>query len=147
MAKSLMFDAPVLLFTLAGIGLAESSYLIRKRIIAERPICPLGGSCELVLASKYNRLFKFIHNDVLGMLFYVMVGFLAGLLQIIHSFAPTYPFFLDVLSWIVAGGTVMSLGLIYIQWRILNAWCFWCLMSAGTIFLMAYILLLAKNIF
>lgn len=70
-----------LLFTLAAIGISETVYLIRKRIASEKPICPIGGGCFLVLTSKYNKIF-FIHNDVLGLLFYAIASFISGFIVI-----------------------------------------------------------------
>jgi uncharacterized membrane protein len=138
-----------ILFTLASIGIAETSYLIKKRKAAERPICPMGGGCEIVLTSKYNRLFGAVHNDVLGFLFYKFVAIFLAVLVIdgtwnLFGFTSQEIFtqltlFLNLL---IASATLMSLGLIYIQWRILRAWCFWCLMSAFTIFAMGGILML-----
>lgn len=120
------------LFTLAAIGVSETAYLIRQRITAERPICPVGGGCVTVLSSGYNRTFG-IHNDLLGMLFYVSMGAITAL--VVVGSGP------DTILMVVAGAnlaaaTIMSAYFIYLQWHIIRAWCFWCLMSAATILLM-----------
>lgn len=130
--------AYALLFTLAAIGISETVYLIRKRVALEKPVCLIGGSCSLVLESKYSKLFG-IHNDVLGLLFYVMAAFISGFLVI--GIGPA-AFWGLILKLSVAIGSLLSLFFTYLQWRVIKAWCFWCLMSAGTIWLMGAVLLI-----
>lgn len=126
----------IILFILAAIGLSETIYLIRKRLSAEKPVCLIGGSCSLVLESKYNKLFG-VHNDILGLLFYIMALFVSGFLMLgVGSFE-----FLDfVLKLSVALGSLLSLLFTYLQWKVIKAWCFWCLMSAMTVWLMGAVL-------
>jgi uncharacterized membrane protein len=126
-----------LLFTLAAIGISETVYLIRKRIALESPVCPIGEGCATVLYSKYNHLF-IIPNDVLGLLFYVTVSFIAAFLVIgVQPIA----FWWLIIKLSVAFGSILSLFLTYLQWRVIRAWCFWCLMSAFTVWLMGIIIL------
>ncbi|MEK9182928.1 MAG: vitamin K epoxide reductase family protein [Patescibacteria group bacterium] len=132
--------AYALLFTLAAIGLSETVYLIRKRMFAEKLVCLIGGSCNLVLESKYNKLFG-VHNDILGLLFYVMALFISGFLVI--GVEPLL-FWIFILKFSVAVGSLMSLIFTYLQWRVIKAWCFWCLMSAITIWLMGAALLVVN---
>ncbi len=129
-------SAFALLFTLAAIGISDVGYLIRTRKAAEQPVCLIGGQCAVVLTSKYNKLFGF-HNDVAGLLFYIAASLLTALLVLeigserllVHLFA-----------LLLAGASFLSLLLVYIQWRVLKAWCFWCLMSAFTVWTMTCIL-------
>lgn len=131
-----------LLFILAAIGISETVYLIRKRIAHEQPVCILGEECTKVLESKYNSIFG-IPNYYLGLLFYIILSFITAFLVI-----GVGPLFLweKVVKISVAGAGVMSLYLIYLQWRIIRAWCFWCLMSALTVFVMAGIILVSDLI-
>ena len=131
-----------LLFTLGAIGISETVYLIRKRITSEKPICPIGNNCELVLKSKYNKIF-FIPNDVLGLLTYIFISTIAAFLVI-----EIQPMFLwEIIIKILVGiASIMSFIFTYLQWRIIRAWCFWCLMSAFTIWLMAIIILVSEAI-
>lgn len=129
-----------LLFTLAAIGISETVYLIRKRIDSEKPFCPIGGGCEIVLASKYSRMF-IIPNDVLGLLTYIAISFMATFLVI--GVEPMF-FWNVILKILVAVASLMSVFFIYLQWRVIKAWCFWCLMSAFTIFLMGSIILMSN---
>ena len=136
-ARILNMTSYALLFTLAAIGISETVYLIRKRIAAEKPICPIGDSCTLVLTSKYNKIF-IIQNDVWGLLFYIATSFIAAFLVI--GVEPL-SFWYFVLKFSVAFGALLSLFFTYLQWRVIRAWCFWCLMSAFTIWLMGIIII------
>src|SRR3989344_5587083 len=82
-----------LLFTLSALGISETVYLIKKRILLQKPVCPIGENCLAVLTSKYNKV-------------------------------------------LIVCGTMLSVFFTYLQFRIIKAWCFWCLMSATTIWLM-----------
>lgn len=135
--------AHALLFTLAAIGISETAYLIRKRKASEKPVCVLGEECGLVLQSKYNSIFYLIHNDVLGFIFYIVISFITGFLVI--GVAPV-AFWGNIAKLIIGAGTLISLLFIYLQWRVIRAWCFWCIMSAMTIFGMQLILLLSNLI-
>ena len=120
------------LFTLAAIGIAETVYLIRKRIVREEPVCILGEDCQKVLESKYNKI-SGIHNEVLGLAFYVAISFLTAFLVI--GIGPVI--FWDIsVKILIALGVMISIILIYLQWRVIKAWCFWCVMSALTVFVM-----------
>jgi uncharacterized membrane protein len=132
-----------LLFTLSAIGISEASYLVRKRIAAQAPVCPIGGGCETVLTSRYNRLFAGVNNDVAGLLFYLAMAVLTALLVISESPSELIP--LAVMA-LLAGATIVSAALTFVQWRILHAWCFWCVMSAATVMLMDIIVLTAQII-
>ena len=128
-----------LLFTLAAIGISETVYLIRKRIAQDTPTCPIGNSCSLVLTSSYNKIF-FIHNDVLGLLFYAVASFISAFLVI--GIGPL-GFWDIILKLSVAVAVLASLLFTFLQWRVLKAWCFWCVMSACTIWLMGVIILIS----
>lgn len=131
-----------LLFTLSAIGISETVYLIRKRMAAEKPICPIGGGCQVVLTSKYSKIFL-IPNDVLGLLTYIIISFIAAFLVIGVEPLYLWEVFLKLL---VATASLMSIFLTYLQWRVIRAWCFWCLMSAFTIWLMGAIILISATV-
>ena len=126
-----------ILFTLAAIGISETAYLIRKRKVAQAPVCPIGADCTLVLSSKYNQMLG-VHNDVVGLFAYVIIAVAAAFL--VNGAGPVA--WLELaLRALVAGGAAFSFFLIYIQWRVLKAWCFWCVMSAFTLFGMLAVVL------
>lgn len=130
-----------LLFTIAAIGVSETAYLIRKRISAEQPVCPLGEGCATVLNSKYNRLFFGFHNEIGGLLFYMAFAAIAALLVIGIGQAETLLLTVQVM---LAGATFFSLVLVYLQWKVIRAWCFWCMMSAATVGAMDLIVIVSK---
>lgn len=131
-----------LLFTLSAIGISETVYLIRKRIASEKPICPIGEGCAKVLTSKYSKMFL-IPNDILGLLSYIVISFITAFLVIGVEQMFLWSFALKIL---VAVASFMSFFLTYLQWRVIRAWCFWCLMSAFTIWLMGVILVISAVI-
>lgn len=131
-----------LLFTLSAIGISETAYLIQKRIASQKPVCPIGENCALVLSSKYNKIFM-IPNDVLGLLFYVTASFITAFLVI--GIEPRL-FWTAVIKIAISFGALLSLFFTYLQWRVIRAWCFWCIMSAITIWLMGIIVLFSKLI-
>lgn len=131
-----------LLFTLSAIGISETVYLIRKRIAEEKPICPIGDNCTLVLTSKYNKIF-IIPNDILGLLFYITASFISAFLVIGVEPLVLWDF---IFKLSVAFGALLSLLFTYLQWRVIRAWCFWCLMSAFTIWLMGIIIIISNLI-
>ncbi len=118
------------------VGVAETLYLIHKRRLADHPICPIGGRCNVVLSSKYNKTLG-VHNDIAGLVFYLFFVILAALFLFEHQFVLAYQnIILTAAGAVLIVATLMSLGFIYLQWRVIKAWCFWCLMSAGTVFLL-----------
>lgn len=131
-----------LLFTLSAIGISETVYLIRKRVASEKPTCPIGEGCATVLTSRYSKIFL-IPNDILGLLSYVIISFITALLVI--GIQPM-SLWNVVLRILVAAASLMSIFLTYLQWRVIQAWYFWCLMSAFTIWLMGFIMLVSAII-
>lgn len=128
-----------LLFTLSAIGISETAYLIKKRKQEEAPVCVIGEGCYKVLSSKYNKIFGLVHNDLIGFLFYVVIAAATGFLVL--EIEPVYLF--DLAAKVLIGiAAVTSLILVYIQWRVLKAWCFWCVMSAVTVGLMGILILI-----
>lgn len=134
--------ALALIFTFSAIGISETVYLIRKRVASEKPVCPIGGGCEIVLKSRYNKLFL-IPNDVLGLLAYIVISIISAFLVI--EVGPM-SFWTLALQVLVATASIMSVIFTYLQWRVIRAWCFWCLMSAFTIWLMAVTMLISRAI-
>ncbi len=126
-----------LLFTLSAIGISETVYLIRTRIAAKKPVCPIGDGCAVVLTSRYSRLF-IVPNDVLGLLAYVVISLIAAFLVI--EVEPLV-FWGIALKILVGIASLVSVFFTYLQWHTIRAWCFWCLMSALTIWLMGVIII------
>jgi len=131
-----------LLFTLAAIGISETVYLIRKRMAQEKPVCIMGEDCSKVLESRYNKVLG-INNEFLGLAFYIAISFFTAFLVI--GIEPMILWEMLVRA-LIAFGVVISIILIYLQWRVIKAWCFWCVMSAVTVFIMGIIVLTTELI-
>ena len=132
--------AIALLFTLSAIGLAETAYLIRERINQRAAACVIGSDCSTVLESKYNK-FVGVHTDVWGFLFYLSMAIISGLLVV--GVGPL-SWWLLIFKVNVFLASFITLLLVYLQWRVIKVWCFWCLMSAGTILLMDIIIVVSN---
>jgi len=132
----------IILFTMTFIGIIETWYLILKRKRRERPVCIIGDKCTAVLESKYNRIF-FVHNDIAGLFFYVaMVIFVILLAMQIEPMQ----LWDDMAETMMAVATVLSIIFVYLQWRVLKAWCTMCIVSAVTIFIMAWLVFIGDLI-
>lgn len=132
--------ALALIFTLSAIGISETVYLIRKRIASEKPVCLLGEDCGKVLTSKYSKLF-IIPNDVLGFITYIVIAIISAFLVIGIEPIAFWNFILKILVFVAS---LISLLFTYLQWKVIKAWCTWCLLSALTIWLMGVIILVSK---
>ena len=126
-----------LLFTLSALGISETVYLTKTRLLLQKPICVVGEDCLKVLESKYSKIF-IIPNDVLGLLFYIISSLVAAFLVIEVAPLQFWDYFITIL---VASGSLVSAFFVYLQFKVIKAWCFWCLMSAGTIWLMGVVIL------
>lgn len=131
-----------LIFTLSAIGISETVYLIRKRTAAEKPVCFLGENCHVVLTSKYSKLF-FIPNDILGLIAYIIISTISAFLVV--GIEPVALWNL-VLKALITLASLTSLLFTYLQWRVIKAWCFWCIFSASTIWLMGLIIIVSSII-
>lgn len=129
-----------LLFTLAAIGINETVYLIRKRRAGERPVCVIGEDCHKVLESRYNNVLG-VHNDVLGLIFYIVTSFITAFLVL--EFQPQ-ALFERIAKVLIFSGTIFSVFAIMLQWQVIKAWCFWCLLSAATVFIMMAVVLTSR---
>lgn len=131
--------ALALLFTLAAIGISETAYLISTRRQRKHVVCVVGGnSCQLVLESKYSHLFG-VHNDVVGFVFYLFLTVILGLIVVEIEPLPVWGLLAQVSIY---GAALFSVFLVYLQKFVIKAWCFWCLMSAATTWLMTLIIFL-----
>lgn len=131
-----------LLFTLSAIGISETIYLVKKRLAKDTPVCPIGGGCEIVLDSKYNKLFL-VPNDLLGLLAYIVMSFITAFLVLEIEPTTLWSVSLKILVFVAS---ITSIIFTYLQWKIIRAWCFWCVMSACTIWLMGIIIYFSASI-
>jgi len=131
-----VFQALIILIGIAGLGV--STYLhYQKKTTVEGMACPMDGSCEDVITSKYSK-FLGLDVEVLGLLYYAVI---IASYSIYLLTAQTLP------SWFVLGviassalAVLFSAYLTFIQAFTLKMWCTWCLVSAS---LCALIMVLA----
>ena len=131
----------IIILTSIGFGIAAHIFFEKKK---NKPmVCLMNFKCEDVLYSKYAS-FLGIPNDILGMLYYLVVGF--GFAAVL--FYPAIPsnLLLFVLSITITSGFLFSLYLVSIQAFKIKEWCSWCLMSA-IISLSIFILLTQTTFF
>jgi len=112
------------LIVLGILGVVDTSYLIWKSRKKQPVVCPIGEKCNVVLNSKWNKIF-FIRNDVLGLLFYISVIIGAFLL-----FFDMNGIIKTLLTFGSGLGVLLSVFLVFVQTRILKNYCFYCLISA-----------------
>ncbi|MDP3956311.1 MAG: vitamin K epoxide reductase family protein [bacterium] len=109
-------------------GFSISLYILKTK---HRPVgkmlCPFHLQCDVVVNSKYGKTFG-IHNEYGGMLYY---GFTA-IVYVLAFFSPALlPAEVYSLAYLAsAGAFVFTLYLVFIMWRVLKAWCSWCITSA-----------------
>ncbi len=132
----------IILLSMAAVGIGETIYLIKKRLAVEPPICVIGYECRKVLESEYSSILG-IHNDVLGLAFYITIAVIGILLAL--GINP-YNIIDIILEAVVIGGALASAALLYIQWRVIRAWCSWCIISAATIFIMLAVIVFGSLI-
>lgn len=114
---------------LALIGLADTAYLTAKHYLGGSVPCSITEGCDTVLNSAFS-VYLGVPTALWGGLYYAALVLLAAL------FLQTKASHLLGLAFgLAAGGLLVSAALIYVQGFILSAWCFYCLISAFTTFL------------
>lgn len=124
-------NAHLIIFILALVGAGDSLYLIYERKKKCAPICVIGTRCETVWLSPHSRTLS-VGNEVLGIIFYsAMIAIEAALFFFSYD-----PLFVLGEAVFLATGFSMSCYFIYLQWRVIRAWCFWCTVSAFIVWVM-----------
>jgi len=112
------------LIVLAFIGIIDAGYLAWHSLTKKLLVCPLNGSCEAVIESKWSRTFG-VKNEFLGILYYISV--LIGAFIVAY-----YDIRLITLGLIVASSFALlfSVFLVYLQAKVIKQYCFYCMISA-----------------
>ena len=111
---------------LATAGLLDSGYLAWKHYSNTSVICRIIEGCDRVLASVYATIGG-IPTAFFGFIYY---GFLLYLLAAYLIYKN--PAFLKSFAAISAVGFLASLWFLYLQIFVIQAFCFYCLISAAT---------------
>ena len=125
----MILNAPLhllIIFTAFG-GFLIAFYIRHKKRRNEALVCPLESNCEVVIHSRYSRLFG-LPLEVLGLGYYAFVAVSHALFIIFPSFHQGESVMAIMVITIIA--FLFSLYLTYIQAVKLKEWCTWCLVSA-----------------
>jgi len=123
-------DTHLIIFILALVGAFEALYLNYERRRHRAPVCVIGNECGLVWESPYSKTLG-VSNEVLGIIYYFTLLVVEWAI-----FSGDTSFQMIAGEYLIlAGGAIMSLYFLYIQWRVIKAWCFWCTLSAVIVWL------------
>ncbi len=121
MTKRMLMSIIALLGLMIGIYLTLYKYGVIGALT-----CSV-GSCERVQTSKWS-VFLGLPVATWGIGFYASVLILA-FAGVQPRFAESRPLALALLL-LTGWGTLFSSWLTYLEWRVINAWCQWCVISA-----------------
>lgn len=107
----------------ALLGIVDASFLASEQASKNSLLCFGSNSCETVLSSSYAHLFG-VPISWLGIVFYVGLFVLA----IVGIWRINKPLKTLLGVW-VSGGVLFSLYLLFIQWVVLQSFCYYCLVS------------------
>lgn len=116
---------------LAWFGLCLCFLLLQKGAALHSYFCPIRGSCEAVLSSRFATLGGVSLAWFGGAFYAVLLGLWLG----VTGVAPPQRrlWLLDGLLWLTLAGLTFSLGLMYVQFGLLHAFCPLCTASATII--------------
>ena len=135
--RSAIAKLPLLAAIVALGGLVDSVYLTVHHYTAEPVPCSIINGCEQVLTSSYAEMFG-IPTAAFGIAAYL----LAFLLAILTAFGKNQ-------TWMAFGVlisimTIFTGWLIYLQAKVIEAFCQFCLLSAATTFTLLIIFLISR---
>ncbi|MDQ6861466.1 MAG: vitamin K epoxide reductase family protein [Verrucomicrobiota bacterium] len=116
--------------TIALLGVAETTYLTVMHLSGANVVCVASSGCSQVLRSAWASI-RGIPTASLGGLAYFTAFSAATLAAFGYRRAEA------VLAIVVGLMFLATLGLLYVQARVLHAFCDYCLLSAALIFLLA----------
>lgn len=129
---------------LATLGLADASYLTFEHFFGNGVRCFIVDGCSVVTSSSYS-LIGGVFPMALGGLGYYLLVFILSVLAFQLQTKPLW----QGLVLVSAVGVLASIYLTYIQAFVLEAYCIYCLFSAGfsvAIFIISVIGLKLKNL-
>jgi len=124
--ENLFFEFGPIFFAICGFLLA--SYVYTKKHKKENLVCPMDGSCDEVVNSRYSK-FLGVPVEVMGMFYYAFIVLTYTYIFLnAQNVSDLFKFFM---TGITVGAFFFSVYLVIIQAFILRMWCTWCLFSAG----------------
>lgn len=126
-------------FTLALVGFSDAVYLTTKHFYQADAGCLLSEGCDAVLKSEFSS-FMGIPLAYMGVVYYLLI-----VIGITAYHQTRKSDILKGLFLLNLSGFAFSLWLVYLQAFVLNAYCTWCLISAGVTTLLLSILTFRKE--
>lgn len=111
---------------LSALGFMDASFLTIKHYNRDPFSCPIFGGCEEVTSSAYSEVFG-VPIALFGVLYYTTIFILS-----LYSLLKEEERPLLLASAFTVAGLLSSAYLVYIMFFVLNAICFYCLISAIT---------------
>src|SRR3989338_413357 len=108
------------------VGFADSVYLTVDHYFGIRVLCYLVHGCDVVLKSEYSQLFG-VPLAIFGIIFYSCVFVIINLVDIYQKDK-----FVKLLYVIGIVGFIASIIFLYLQLFVIEALCFYCLVSLGS---------------
>lgn len=109
---------------LSTLGFLDSTFLTTQHYSRDPLSCPLFGGCDEVTTSAYSEILG-IPVALLGVLYYGLI-FLASL----YSYLSENKKVLQLAGYFTIVGLLCSLYFVFLMLFVLNALCFYCLVSA-----------------
>lgn len=140
----MVYPIPIILLTLAFLGLFSASFLryqyIRELRQGKKSFCLIGSDCFEVTSSKYGKTLGFKNED-LGIIYYLLFISLVIYYLITPSVFEAVSVFITGLTLLAAG---YSMYLLSAQVFVIKKYCFLCLLNIAvnlSIFLVSWSLL------
>jgi uncharacterized membrane protein len=116
----------ILFLIVAFVGFMDATYLAASHFRGIPPPCLLTDGCDTVTSSAYSKIIG-IPVPMLGIIYYL------GMLVLGLGYIDKNRFNVaKAIPWATAIGLVASIWFVYVQAVILDAFCTYCLLSAGT---------------
>ena len=107
----------VLIIVLALAGVVVSTVVLKEHYSTETSPCDINAKwdCGIVNKTPYSRFYG-IPVAMIGIVGYALIGVLAGRFPILTALA-------------ALGGLVFALRLTYLEWKVIQVWCIYCVSS------------------
>ncbi len=126
------FFTPYIAIVASLLGLLAAITIFIEKRKKKKMICPLQANCDKVVHSTHSTTFG-ISNELLGILYYLVIGSLYALILAWPEFFATAGIhYLMLLMTFV--GVILSVYFVILQAFVIRAWCSWCMLSAVACF-------------
>lgn len=113
-----------LVFIFSLLGLCVAAFLLYEYSLSGPILCPTGKDCDIVRASPYSNFFG-ISIPLLGVAYYLAM---AGL-SVVHSHQLPYKLVRKLQLLAAFSAVIFGIYLTYLEGFVIQAYCFWCVLS------------------